>query len=180
MTTTKNSFKRKLIGKGAFTRAYQIDVNKVEVVTICPAKECYAMFSQGNPFAPIIESVDTTADGQKRVYHMPLYPKMKAITRQLNPESLEVYRQLRKLGYTVKDYQDFCHKIDDLYLSPDVKAHIKELAGDVCNAIDCSNTRFEISPRNVSCDDNGNLIMLDCFFCMKTLFNSKGWVWCWN
>lgn len=46
---------RKLIGRGTFSKAYQTGESTVELVTTCPAKECYAMFSQGNPFAPQIE-----------------------------------------------------------------------------------------------------------------------------
>lgn len=170
------TFKRKLIGKGAFTRAYQIGENEVEVLSTCPAKECYAMFSQGNPFAPVIEHV-----GQKDeqgIFHMPLYPKMKAITRQLNTDSLHTYRQLRRLKYDTESYYQFCQMVDNLELSDEVKESVKALAGDVCNAIDCGNLRFEISPRNVSCDAQGNLIMLDCFFCIKTLYKARNWgVW---
>jgi hypothetical protein len=163
---------RKLIGKGAFTKAYLIGDNKVEVVSVCPAKECYAMFSQGNKFAPVIEVVDTG------VFHMPLYPKMKAITRQLNAESLHIYRQLRTLMSNYNwnpSYNSFCNDVDGLDISDDAKCDIKNLAGDVCNSIDCNNLRFEISPRNISCDVNGNLVMLDCFFCIKTLGKVKNW-----
>jgi len=165
---------RKLIGKGAFTRAYQIGHDKVEVVTICPAKECYAMFSQGNPLAPVIESVTTTDEG-KRVYHMPLYPKMRAYTKQLNARGLHIYRELRKLELNADSYNRFCNMVDNLSLTEDEKDNIKSLAGDVCNAIDCHNLRFEISPRNIACDPKGNLVMLDCFFCIKTLCKTKGW-----
>lgn len=168
---------RKLIGKGAFTRAYQIGLNQVEVISSCPAKECYAMFSQGNPFAPVTEHVGTNNDG-KGIFHMPLYPKMKAITTQLNAESLHVYRQLRLLMKwdNVRDYDSFCYTVNhDLILTDGQKENIISLAGDVCNAIDCRHLRFEISPRNVSCDSQGNLIMLDCFFCMKTLAKLRGW-----
>lgn len=170
MTTTTSM--RKLIGKGAFTRAYQIDVNKVEVVSVCPAKECYAMFSQGNPFAPVIEVVDTG------VFHMPLYPKMKAFTRQLNAESLHIYRQLRTLmgNYDWNpSYNTFCRDVEALDIPTQAKKDIQSLAGDVCNGIDCNNLRFEISPRNISCDAAGNLVMLDCFFCIKTLGKVKNW-----
>lgn len=165
---------RKLIGKGAFTRAYQIAANKVEILTVCPAKECYAMFSQGNPFAPIIESIDTLDDG-RRVFHMPLYPKMKAYTKQLNEQSLHIYRELRKLRYDATSYNDFCCMVDNLDLTEQQMIDIKSLAGDVCNGIDCHNLRFEISPRNIACDEAGNLVMLDCFFCIKTLYSTKGW-----
>lgn len=166
---------RKLIGKGAFTRAYQIGLNQVEVISTCPAKECYAMFSQGNPFAPVTEHVGTHFDGSG-IFHMPLYPKMKAITQQFNARALHIYRQLRKLKYDAESYQDFCKRVENLDLTIDEKENIISLAGDVCNAIDCRDLRFEISPRNVACDEAGNLIMLDCFFCMKTLRKLRNWI----
>jgi hypothetical protein len=169
------TFKRKLIGKGAFSRAYQIGLDQVEVISSCPTKECYAMFSQGNPFAPVIEHIGQKED--KGIFHMPLYPKMKSIKTQFNAEALHVYRELRKLGLDTYDYQDFCKKVDKLELTEQQKENIVGLAGDVCNTIDCRDMRFEISPRNVSCDSEGNLIMLDCFFCMKQLHKVKGWVW---
>jgi hypothetical protein len=169
------AFKRKLIGKGAFSRAYQIGSDQVEVISSCPTKECYAMFSQGNPFAPVIEHIGQK--GEKGVFHMPLYPKMKSIKTQFNSEALHVYRELRKLmSYCgPESYQTFCKYVEGLSLTQDQKENITGLAGDVCNAIDCRDMRFEISPRNVSCDSEGNLIMLDCFFCMKTLRKVRGW-----
>ncbi|QNN99909.1 hypothetical protein phiPsa267_170 [Pseudomonas phage phiPsa267] len=165
---------RKLIGKGAFTRAYQIALNQVEVISSCPAKECYAMFSQGNPFAPTIEHVGQANDG-KGIFHMPLYPKMKSIKTQFNTTALHVYRQLRRLELNADDYQTFCKMVENLELTQDQKDDIISLASDVCNAIDCRDMRFEISPRNVSCDSDGNLVMLDCFFSMKELCKVRGW-----
>lgn len=168
---------RKLIGKGAFTRAYQIGLNQVEVVSSCPAKECYAMFSQGNPFAPKIEHIGQANDG-KGIFHMPLYPKMKSIKTQFNAESLHIYRELRKLMNLKawdESYHTFCDQVDNLDLTEQQMDDIKSLAGDVCNAIDCRDMKFEISPRNVSCDEAGNLVMLDCFFCYKTLAKLRGW-----
>lgn len=166
---------RKLIGKGAFSRAYQIGESQVEVISSCPTKECYAMFSQGNPFAPVIEHIGQK--DEKGIFHMPLYPKIKSIKTQFNARALHVYRELRKLGLDAENYQHFCKMVENLSLTQDEKDNIISLASDVCNAIDCRDMRFEISPRNVSCDGNGNLIMLDCFFCMKQLRKVRGWVW---
>ena len=45
------------IGKGTFTKAYLKDDGMVKIISMCPAKECYALFSQGNAFAPMIETV---------------------------------------------------------------------------------------------------------------------------
>lgn len=163
------AFKRKLIGKGAFTKAYQVGENEVEVHSFCPAKECYAMFSQGKQFAPVIERKETN------VYKMPLYPKVRAPSRDLNPRSLVVYKTLRQVfkGNNLLDYQNFCRLVNaESVLTVDEKEALIELASDVCNAIDCKELRFEISPRNISRDKGGNLIMLDCFFSIATLRTS--------
>ena len=88
---------RNLIGKGAFTKAYQVSETEVEIVTICPAKECYALFSQCNEFAPKIEKIDYLEDGFS-VYSMPLYPKVTAPKKQLNAKAYGIYTTLRNIA----------------------------------------------------------------------------------
>lgn len=158
----------KLIGKGAFTKAYQISETEVEIISKCPAKECYALFSQGNPFAPKIErNYD-----KENAFLMPLYAKVKAPKKQLNARAYEVYKEIRTFGWDCT-YYNFVKEVEiSVFLSEEEKENIISLAGDVCNGIDPENMRFEISPRNISCDEEGNLIMLDCFFCAKTLHNT--------
>ena len=156
---------RRLIGKGQFTRCYQTGEKTVEVVTSCPTKECYSMFSGGNSFAP---SVERDYD-KPNTFKMPLYPKMKSPKKQLNERSQIVYRELRRLGLGLNYFQ-FCDKVNAISaLNEEEKEEITSLAGDVCNAIDPQDMRFEISPRNVSFNENGHLIMLDCFFSLKVL-----------
>lgn len=167
-------FKRKLIGRGTFTKAFQISETEVEVITTCPSKECYAIFSQGNPFAPVIEKTDYLDSGES-VYLMPFYSKVKSPSRELNKESLEVYEALRAINntYSVKDYYEFCNAIDATTLPEEAKENIKELCGDVANGIDCYDLGFEISPRNIAISEGGQLIMLDCFFSRKLLTNTN-------
>jgi len=164
------AFKRKLIGKGAFTKAYQVGENEVEVVSFCPAKECYAMFSQGNKFAPVIELKETGK------YKMPLYPKVKAPSRDFNAQALAVYKTLRQIGQdaigTNLDYYKFCVLIEKSTLTDDDKEAIIDLAGNVGNGISPDDMRFEISPRNVSYNAQGDLILMDCFFSIATLRTS--------
>lgn len=163
------AFKRKLIGKGAFTKAYQIGENEVEVRSFCPAKECYALFSQGRQFAPVIERKETN------VYKMPLYPKTRAPSKNFNARSLVVYKTLRQVfkGNNLLDYHNFCRLINaENVLTAGEKESLIDLAGDVCCSIEPSNMRFEISPRNVSYNENGDLILLDCFFSIATLRTS--------
>lgn len=124
---------RKLIGKGSFTKAYQIGEDKVEVVSICPAKECYAFFSQGNIFAPIIEKIDYLENGNS-VYHMPLYPKVSAPKKQLNETAYKIYQTLRSIsGEFGMNYNLFCKEVEATDLEEDVKEEILNLVGDVCN-----------------------------------------------
>lgn len=160
---------RKLIGKGAFTKAYQVSETEVEIVTVCPAKECYAMFSQGNTFAPKIEKIDYREDGFS-VYSMPLYPKVTAPKKQLNTQAYAIYTTLREIGNTYAiDYYKFIEAVEKSELEEDIKEAVSELCSDACNGIDPMDMGFEISPRNITTDDKGNLIMLDCFYSRKLL-----------
>lgn len=164
---------RKLIGKGSFTKAYQISETEVEIVTICPAKECYAMFSQGNTFAPKIEKIDYREDGFS-VYSMPLYPKVTAPKKQLNAEAYNVYMTLRNIANTYAiDYYKFIEAVEASELDEDTKESVCELCSDACNGIDPMDMGFEISPRNITTDDKGNLIMLDCFYSRKLLRTTR-------
>lgn len=170
MTT---SFKRKLIGTGTFTKAYQVGEYEVEVVSFCPAKECYALFSQGNTFAPVMERVDYLDSGAG-VYAMPLYPKVTAPKKQLNAEAYNVYKVLRDIsGQWDMNYNKFCDLVNASTLLDDIKEAVLDLAGDVCNAVDCYDFGFEISPRNISVKEDGSLVMLDCFFSRKLLRSTQ-------
>jgi len=174
--------KRKLIGKGAFSRAYQVSDTEVELVSVCPTKECYAMFSQDNKLAPKIE-VKGFKDS-KTIYRMPLYPKIKSVKQQLNAKSLFMYNELRKVMYEYFDYglmriggdvrERFIREVNKSKIHHYYKKLIISLADDVCNSVDCSDFRFEISPRNITCDSKGNLILLDCFFSKKLLQSIMG------
>lgn len=160
---------RKLIGKGSFTKAYQISDSEVEIVTICPAKECYAMFSQGNMFAPEIEKIDYLDSGES-VYRMPLYPKVTAPKKQLNKKAYAIYQELRKISGTyAMNYNRFCQEVEASSIEEEAKEEIISLISDACNAIDCNDMGFEISPRNITTNENGDLIMLDCVFSRKLL-----------
>lgn len=159
---------KKLIGKGSFTKCYQVSETEVEIVSICPAKECYAMFSQGNVFAPKIDKADYREDGFS-VYAMPLYPKVTAPKKQLNEQAYNIYQTLRAIAQQRNDYYEFVKSVEGSALKEDVKELIIELCSDACNGIDPQDMGFEISPRNITTDSNGNLIMLDCFYSLKLL-----------
>lgn len=165
--------KQSLIGQGSFTKAYLNADGTVKIISKCPAKECYALFSQGRPFAPEIETVELLIDDDgNSEYRMPFYEKMKAPKRQLNERSYIVYKELRSIfnNSVMLNYYRFVDKVDhSSILNEDEKESIIMLAGDVGNAIDPNDMRFEISPRNVTSDKDGNLILVDCFFSTKLL-----------
>lgn len=159
---------RKLIGKGTFTKAYQTGPETVEIISSCPTKECYALFSQGNPFAPQIER----NYAKDNAFLMPLYPKLKKSKGQLSGRGYQVYKALRTLPLGL-NYHEFCASVNNLdTLTTEEKENITSLAGDVCNAIDPHDMRFEISPRNITHDPAGNLVLLDVFFSLKALQDS--------
>lgn len=158
---------RVLIGKGHFSKAYLIEENVVELISRCSTKECYVLFSSGNPLAPIIERtyVDDNLSEGFLSYKMPLYPKVRAPKKQLNQKSYKLYQELRKLSNSYfSGYHEFCFLVSSISIDEEDKENVMSLAGDVCNTVDCDNMGFEISPRNISHDENGNLVMLDCFF----------------
>lgn len=171
---------RKLIGKGAFTKAYQVAEDKVELVSICPTKEAYAEFGQHIPFVPRIAIKGHDRTGAA-IYDMPLYPKMKAPKQQLNAEGYTLYRKLEtlfrsrliSLSSSNYNYQTVYRMFDELDIAQETKEQLQDLLGIVCNYVDTETIRFEISRRNVTCDENGNLILLDCFFCARTLQRSR-------
>lgn len=172
---------KKLIGKGMFSKAYQVGENEVELHSFCMSKECYAMFSQENKFAPVIELIDRKDDGAG-IYKMPLYPKIKAPKKQLNAHAYKLYRQLQNVqnkyldnyfkegSYKFFGYNEFCEAVESSDIESDDKEEIISLASDVCNGIDIRNLRFEISPRNISANPDGSLVMLDCFFDISKIY----------
>lgn len=156
---------KKLIGRGLFSKAYQISDDMVELVSICMAKEAIAMFAQGNRFAPIIERVDFTDKGES-VYHMPLYPKVTAPKKQLNQKAYDLYKTLREFsGCGDMTYYRFVDLVEGSGLDAETQEDIISLAGDVANGIDPMKLGFEISPRNITTNQDGDLILLDTFFC---------------
>ncbi|GGE71441.1 hypothetical protein [Klebsiella phage KL01] len=154
----------KLIGKGAFTKAYLLDNGRVQLHSCCPFKECMAhgWFPESDLF-PKLTFIDVG------VYEMDYLTSVTAPKRQLNEASYKLYKALQLV------YGDY-DAIDYFSIYKSMEKHLegfKELE-EVLEALDaCSNwgtdIGFEISPRNISVDDKGNLILADCFFHRPTL-----------
>jgi hypothetical protein len=163
---------KKLIGKGAFSKAYLLPSGDVELVSVDPVKECMALWGLGDSYLwPQIECVDYRDDGTQ-VYKMPHYPKVKSIKTALEPRQYELYKALRNLEGT------FCANPN--LLSDELRKQFETLPDEfsaekeaLLEAVDAlgnygTDLKFEISPRNVSVI-NGKLVLLDVFFFVSQL-----------
>lgn len=154
----------KLIGKGAFTKAYLLENGRVQLHSVCPIKEAMAWgWFPDSPLFPKIDFVDS------QVYEMDYLIRVTAPKRQLNEKSYKLYKALQ-LVYT--DYKAICYH--SIYKSLESNLAGFEELETMLEALDaCSNCGsdlgFEISPRNISADNDGNLILADCFFHKPTL-----------
>lgn len=166
--TKQRDIKMKLLGKGAFTKAYQMDNGRVFLKSVCRAKECMSMgwFPDCSLF-PIVESGE-----EQGTYEMDYLTRVKAPSKQLNKRSLALYKALSKLANTflMNSYEGCLKAFNDVMLTE----HFKEEANLLLEALDALTSYggdicFEISPRNISVDAEGNLILADCFFFMNQL-----------
>lgn len=149
----------KLIGKGAFTRAYLQDSGKVLLKSSCPVKEAISMgFCGDSRFIPEIKCVDF----QK--YEMPFYEKPKSLKKALKPDQWTFYSELRRLynEYKMVGTGLIIAAFKGSKLTPTQKRNMIEFVEGVAN-IGYDDVGFEISPRNVAVR-NGRLILLDVFF----------------
>lgn len=156
MYTTKGL---KLIGKGLFSKCYQLSAKEVLIQTNDHVKECNALFMPYISFIPQIERVDDD------LYVMEYYPKVTSLKNELRPKEYELYKELRSLdiGYNVKSYN-----LMDAWRGQFNTIKNKRIREGLNEALDCygnygTDICFEISPRNVAVK-NGKLILLDCFF----------------
>ena len=155
----------KLLGRGAFTKAYLMDNGKVLLKTCDPIKECMA-----NSWFPDSELFPRLVWIDLGIYEMEYYPRTKSLKSSLEPGQYAIYTALRglKAPYTKNDndlYSAWYELFDSL---EDDK--LKLVMQDALGA--CSNygkdIGFEISPRNVAVRD-GKLVLLDCFFSVSKL-----------
>jgi hypothetical protein len=158
----------KLIGKGTFTKAYLMnDGETVKLITNDPCKECLAIgLGPDSPLFPKIEQDGW--EGDNRVYKMKYYPRNSSLKKSLKAEHYELYKHLRKVFFSLFFAQDFhltkfVDKVNEIL--PDTFTNEKQAIIEYVDGLNNygEDMRFEISPRNVAVD-NGNLILLDCFF----------------
>jgi hypothetical protein len=164
---------KKLIGKGAFTKAYLLDSGEVELQSIDPIKECMALWGFGDSrLWPEIERIECRTNGVQ-VFRMPYYDRPKSLKNNLTPNDYSFYKDLRSLtratgllrGYQLK--QHWHDQFDSLKAKwPEHVAALHEVLDAIANYGE--DICFEISPRNVAVKD-GKLILLDCFFLRSVL-----------
>lgn len=159
----------KLIGKGAFTKAYLLDNGRVQLHSCCPIKECMAhgWFPESRLF-PKLQVVD------EGVYEMNYLTRVTAPKRQLNEQDYKLYKALQQV------YADGS-AVDYFSIYKSFEKHLEEFEEleTMLEALDaCSNwgtdIGFEISPRNISVNPGGFLVLADCFFHRPTLEKVRG------
>lgn len=154
----------KLIGKGAFTKCYQLSEDKVLLKTEDPIKECMAhgWFPDSELFPEVSHS---DVEG---CYEMKYYPKVRSLKNNLSPDQYRLYKELRlifsEFRQPVNPYDRY-NAWHDAFECSDLDQDIKETMQYALLA--CGNygtdVCFEISPRNVAVDD-GKVVLLNCFF----------------
>lgn len=168
MTT---SSKVKLLGKGAFTRAYLLDNDRVRLESRDPIKECMAhgWFPESRLFAEV-QQID---DG---VYEMEYFPRVSSLKKTLNARDWALYQTLRTMAdvyhcrtMSLKNkalMHGELHKVIDEFDAAnagyeDEFQALREAVDGCCNY--GTDIGFEISPRNVAVKGD-ELILLDVFF----------------
>lgn len=163
----------KLIGKGLFSKVYQLNEKQVLIKSTCHVKECITMewHNSTNVF-PVLERTD-----EYQEYICEYFEPVKSLKNALDAKHWEIYQNLRTLsvGYVKNNYdlldewrKEFKNikskKYRDALL--DILDHLSNYGSDIS---------FEISPRNVAVK-NGKLILLDVFFIQSQrteMYNKK-------
>lgn len=148
----------KLIGKGLFSKVYQIDSNTVFIKTTDSVKECLS-YVGGNDYFPVIERTDEQGE-----YTCKYYYKVLSLKNSLDPDQYKLYQELRKLDtHTTNMYDGYakCYDAFETISDENLKECLHEVLAELSGY--GSDIRFEISPRNVAVN-NGKLVLLDVFF----------------
>lgn len=159
-----------IIGRGAFTKCFELNTSEVLLLSCDPVKECNALgWMPDSNRLVILERVDY--DGIFTLYKAPKLPRFKVSDLSLPEYAL--FKQLKKfyssLSWPQNDYKRLPYFSDQLNAS-ELPEEVKELLIDCAEA--CMNFGqkfgFEFSPRNLSTKD-GKLVFLDCFYLLDTL-----------
>lgn len=173
--------KFKQIGKGVFSRVYDMGNGRVLISSVDPVKECIANGWCGDSgLIPKIQCEDKGnfpgyAKQDSCLYSMDYYPRVKSLKNSLDPDQWVLYKSLKKLegDFIIECCIDFYHdrKTATVYLlrntikKSSLPENVKEELTAVVEGLTNYGDKlcFEISPRNVAVKE-GKLILLDCFF----------------
>lgn len=159
-----------IIGRGAFTKCFELNASEVLLLSCDPIKECNsAGWMPESDRLITLERIDY--DGIFALYKAPKMPKFKV--GDLSLPEYALFKQLKSfcnsLQWPTNDYQRLYYFNDKLEES-DLPKDIKELLVDCGEA--CMNygpkLGFEFSPRNLSTKE-GKIVFLDCFYLLDTL-----------
>lgn len=172
-----------LIAKGAFTYVFtHSDSTKVLVVSNCSFKECNSMgwlpeSDSEYYYYPTITKLDYN-EGYN-LFVMPKYIKVGRPKQQLNSQAYEIYKELREhfaaltAGHKLWDQFKIFENL--IFSSDNLKEFVQESLNASGNYTD--STGWEISPRNIATDDQGNLVLLDVMFnraILKHMYKKAG------
>ena len=164
----------KLIGKGAFSRVYELGDTQVLIHSNDMQKAFISEQGQGMFKMPEMGRVwDDEGLPYKEGYAWyisPRYSKVRAFTKELKLEDVALYRQLRVIyseGYAGYFQLKGAFNTAGLF-------ELVDVVEEICNYIDPDHLQFEISPRNIALDANGDMVLLDCFYCIEALNHDKG------
>lgn len=155
--------KHHFLGKGFFSAVFKESPSTVLVVSDDPAKECLALgWMPDSSLLPTIERLEYGIEGLS-LYRMPLYNTFRAPKRHLNKKGYSQYSDFLSLRWKIASCQKNWDLISILEEIPTDNAYLLSQCIDSMSSY-TDQCGFEISPRNIASDKDGNLILLDCFF----------------
>jgi hypothetical protein len=154
------------LGQGMFTKAYKV-LSEVYLLTCDPMKEIYTIIT--GTHLPVTEKIGY--QGEKEVYRSVLY---QPLTKE-HTAAWGHFRELKRLlGDSRGTYVRYVEedKIESLSIPNQMKHDLINLFNWALNYD--YNSFFEVSPRNLKVDSDGNLILLDVVVSLTTLRQVRG------
>ncbi len=152
------------LGSGAFTRAFRHEDGDVILYSACNAKECMSLgWFPTHRLIPELRRVGTQTYCMRYLHKLPNKADLK-------PQAAEDLRVLRAVEREWCEYPCPVNRVSILEVLRECITkrgeHLTELLLECVDAMTSytSQVGFECPRRNLRVDDDGNLIMLDCFF----------------
>lgn len=174
------------VGKGGFTRCYELDEDTVLLETFDPIKQVMAegKFPPSKLF-PEVKEYEKASRGGSKFYTMRYFkgrPKRSTVgwlKQNLKPSHYETYLDMVELRKRVEDSISGKRGINRqeiwnaafLTLDNQKLANILVDANNACCEA-ASNIMFDCAPKNVA-PHEGNLILLDCFYSSSLFYKVK-------